>query len=109
MIDAIMRRAGYLGFFLLIPLLGGCATADHSNKSFAQSQQLRHAALLAATRGDTAQALNDLDKVRVLEPAPAGTPGGTPPYLRHPEHAGISPGWGEYTCNNIGINQFYCF
>jgi hypothetical protein len=107
--DTSKRASLYLALLLLVPLFAGCATTDHGSKRFAKSQQLRHDALLAANRGDTAQALAYLDQARVLEPAPAGANLRTPPYLRHPEHTGISPGWGEYTCNNIGINQFYCF
>ena len=107
--DAPIKPAVYILSLLMLLLLAGCSTANRTTASFVKSQQLRHHALLAASRGDTAQALNDIDQVRVLEPTPAGTIGQTPPYLRHPEHTGISPGWGEYTCNNVGINQFYCF
>jgi hypothetical protein len=107
--DTPKKSSFCISLLLLVAFAAGCATADHGNKRFAKSQQLRHDALLAANRGDTAQALNYLDQVRVLEPRPTGASGRTPPYLSHPEHSGISPGWGESTCNNTGINQFYCF
>ena len=95
---------------ILLLLLAGCSTADKDAANFKQAQKLRQNALLAARQGDTARALEDIDQAQVLEPLAARSPGLTPPPLSGPEHRPIAPATGQTTtCNNIGINRFYCF
>jgi hypothetical protein len=90
-------------------MLSACSTADHEAANFKRAQKLRQNALLAARRGDTASALNDIDRVQVLVPLTSRSPGMTPPYMGGPKHRAIAPAAGGITCNNIGINRFSCF
>jgi hypothetical protein len=95
---------------ILVLLFVGCSTADKDAANFKQAQKLRQNALLAARQGDTASALEDIDRVQVLEPLASRSPAGLwPPPLRGPEHRTIAPAGGQTTCNNIGINRFSCF
>jgi hypothetical protein len=94
---------------MLLLLFAGCSTADRDAANFKQAQKLRQNALLAARQGDTASALEDIDRVQVLEPLSSRSPGLWPPPLRGPEHRTIAPAGGQTTCNNIGINRFSCF
>jgi hypothetical protein len=95
---------------ILFLVLAGCSTADKDAANFKQAQKLRQNALLAARQGDTARALEDINQAQVLEPLAARAPGLTPPPLSGPEHRPIAPATGQTTtCNNIGINRFYCF
>lgn len=98
-------RLGLIVFFLL----SGCSTADKDAANFKQAQKLRQNALLAARQGNTARALEDIDRVQVLEPFASRSPGLVPPPLSGPEHRTIAPAGGDTTCNNIGINRFSCF
>lgn len=108
------RRVG-LGLMLLLVLFGsvafsGCATADKESANFAKAQKLRRNALIADRQGNTASALDDLNRVRVLEPVDLSSPGLIPPPMGGPEHRAIAPASGQTTtCNNIGINRFSCF
>ena len=102
------RRRLRLGLILFL-ILSGCSTADKESANFSKAQKLRQNALLAARAGDTASALDDINRVQVLEPRASRSPGLTPPPLRGPEHRAIAPAAGEITCNNIGINRFSCF
>jgi hypothetical protein len=107
------RRVG-LGLILLLVLFGsaalsGCATADKGSANFAKAQKLRQRALIADSQGNTASALDDLNRVRVLEPVDLNSPGLIPPPMSGPEHRAIAPASGQTTCNNIGINRFSCF
>ncbi len=92
----------------LLLLCAGCSTVDRDTANFRQSQKLRQQALKADSQGDTASALQDLDRVQVLEPLADRTTG-MPARLDHPEHRAIAPASGSTTCNNIGINRFFCF
>ena len=97
-------------FFVGCSATTGCSTADKDAANFKQAQNLRRNALLAARQGDTASALEDLDRVQVLEPITSRSPGLIPPPLSGPEHRAIAPAAGQTTtCNNIGINRFSCF
>ncbi len=87
----------------------GCSTADKEAANFKQAQNLRRNAFLAARQGDTASALQDIDRVQVLEPLTSRSPGLIPPPLSGPEHRTIAPAAGQTTCSNIGINRFSCF
>jgi hypothetical protein len=106
--SAGFQRRVRLGLILLLAV-SGCATADHQAANFKQTQKLRQNAQLAARHGDTASALDDLDRVQVLEPLASRAPGLRPPAMSGPEHRAIAPAAGETTCNNIGINRFSCF
>jgi hypothetical protein len=106
--SADFRRRQRLGLILLL-LLSGCSTADNGAANFKQSQKLRQNALLAARQGDTASALDDINRVQVLEPLVSRSPGLAPPPLSGPRHLPIAPASGQITCNNIGINRFSCF
>jgi hypothetical protein len=94
---------------ILLLVLSGCSTADHQAANFKQAQKLRQNALLAARHGDTASALDDINRVQVLEPLASRSPGMTPPSMSGPKHRAIAPAAGNTTCNNIGINRFSCF
>jgi len=95
---------------MLFLLLAGCATADRDAANFKQAQKLRQNALLAARQGDTATALEDINQAQILEPLATRSPGLRPPPLSGPEHRPIAPAGGQTTtCNNVGINRFYCF
>ena len=95
---------------ILLLLLAGCSTTDKDAANFKRAQKLRQNALLAARQGDTARALEDINQAQVLEPLAARSPGLRPPPLSGPEHRPIAPATGQTTtCNNIGINRFYCF
>jgi hypothetical protein len=97
-------------FFAACSATTGCSTADNDAANFKQAQKLRQNALLAARQGDTASALEDINRVQVLEPLASRSPAGLwPPPLRGPEHRAIAPAAGQTTCNNIGINRFSCF
>jgi hypothetical protein len=89
--------------------LSGCSSADNDAAKFSKAQKLRQNALFAARQGDTASALNDIDRVQVLEPLTSRSPGLTPPSMSGPEHRAIAPAAGQTTCSNIGINRFSCF
>lgn len=107
------RRVG-LGLFLLFVFFGsaafsGCATANNEAANFSKAQKLRQKALLADRQGNTASALDDLNRARVLEPVDLSSPGLIPPQMSGPEHRAIAPASGQTTCNNIGINRFSCF
>jgi hypothetical protein len=107
------RRVG-LGLILLLVLSGsaafsGCATANNESANFSKAQKLRQKALLADRQGDTATALEDLNRVRALEPVRLSSPGLIPPPMGGPEHRAIAPASGQTTCSNIGINRFSCF
>jgi hypothetical protein len=107
------RRVG-LGLILLLLLSGsaafsGCATAGNESANFSKAQKLRQQALLADSQGNTAAALEDLNRVRVLEPVELNSPGLIPPSMSGPEHRAIAPASGQTTCANIGINRFSCF
>jgi hypothetical protein len=106
--SADLQRRLLWGLILLF-VLAGCSTADKDAANFKQAQKLRRNALLAARHGDTASALEDIDRVQVLEPLTSRSPGLVPPPLRGPEHRTIAPAAGQTTCNNIGINRFSCF
>ena len=92
----------------MLLLYAGCSTVDRDAANFRQSQKLRQQALKADSQGDTASALQDLDQVQVLEPLADRTTS-LPARLDHPEHRAIAPASGSTTCNNIGINRFFCF
>ena len=94
---------------ILLLVFSGCSTADKDSANFAKAQKLRQNALLAARQGDTASALDDIDRVQVLEPLTRRSPGLTPPSMNAPEHRAIAPAAGQTTCSNIGINRFSCF
>jgi hypothetical protein len=106
--SADFQRRLRLSLILLL-LLSGCSTADKEAANFKQAQKLRQSALLAARQGDTASALDDIDRVQVLEPLASRSPGVTAPSMGGPKHRAIAPAAGETTCNNIGINRFSCF
>jgi hypothetical protein len=107
--SADLQRRLRLGLFVFL-LLSGCSTADNDAAAkFSKAQKLRQTALLAARQGDTASALDDIDRVQVLEPLTSRSPGLTPPSMGGPEHRAIAPAAGETTCSNIGINRFSCF
>jgi hypothetical protein len=106
--SALLQRRLLWGLILFF-FLAGCSTADHDAANFRQAQKLRQNALLAAQQGDTASALEDIDRVQVLEPLSSRSSGSWPPPLRAPEHRTIAPAAGQTTCNNIGINRFSCF
>jgi hypothetical protein len=106
--SADFQRRLRLSLIVLL-MLSACSTADQQAANFKQAQKLRQNALLAARRGDTASALNDIDRVRVLVPLASRSPGMTPPYMDGPRHRTIAPAAGGMTCNNIGINRFSCF
>ena len=53
---------------ILLLVFSGCSTADKDSANFAKAQKLRQNALLASRQGDTASALDDIDRVQVLEP-----------------------------------------
>jgi hypothetical protein len=105
---ADFQRRVRLGLILVL-LIGGCSTADRDAANFKQSQKLRKNALAAARQGDTASALDDINRVQVLEPPVSRSPGLPPPQLNGPEHRTIAPASGDTTCSNIGINRFSCF
>ena len=107
---APMPRFALLPGFALAMLLlcAGCSTVDRDAANFRQSQKLRQQALKADSQGDTATALQNLNQVQVLEPLADRTTG-VPARLDHPEHRAIAPASGSTTCNNIGINRFFCF
>lgn len=110
--SADLHRRLRLGLILFLVLLAGCSTADKDAanfEKFEQAQKLRQNALLAARQGDTASALEDIDRVQVLEPLMSRSPGLWPPPLRGPEHRAIAPADGQTTCYNTGINRFACF
>ena len=95
---------------LLFLLLAGCATADKDAANFKQAQKLRQNALAAARQGDTATALEDINQAQILEPLTTRSSGLRPPPLSGSEHRPIAPAGGQTTtCNNVGINRFYCF
>jgi hypothetical protein len=111
----LQQRVG-LGLIVLLFLSGcsialsGCSSADSdASVRFSKAQKLRQNALLAARQGDTASALDDIDRVQVLEPLTSRSPGLTPPLMNGPEHRAIAPAAGQTTCSNIGINRFSCF
>jgi hypothetical protein len=106
--SADFQRRLRLGLILFL-LLSGCSAADREAANFKQAQKLRKNALLAARQGDTASALDDIDRVQLLEPLVTRSPGLTPPSMSGPEHRAIAPAAGQTTCNNIGINRFSCF
>jgi hypothetical protein len=106
--SADLQRRLRWGLILLL-LLAGCSTADMDAANFKQAQKLRQNAQLAARHGDTASALEDIDRVQLLEPITSRSPGLVPPPLSGPEHRTIAPAAGQTTCNNIGINRFSCF
>jgi hypothetical protein len=106
--SADLQRRLRLSLILLL-VLSGCSTVNKEAANFKQAQKLRQNALLAARQGDTASALGDIDRVRVLEPLATGSPAVTPPSMSGPKHRAIAPAAGETTCNNIGINRFSCF
>jgi len=106
--SADFQRRLRLGLILFL-LFSGCSTADKEAANFKQAQKLRQNALLAARQGDTASALQYIDRVQVLEPLASRSPGLTPLSLSGPEHRTIAPAAGQTTCNNIGINRFSCF
>ena len=106
--SADFQRRLRLGLILFL-LFSGCSTADKEAANFRQAQKLRQNALLAARQGDTASALQYIDRVQVLEPLASRSPGLTPLSLSGPEHRTIAPAAGQTTCNNIGINRFSCF
>jgi hypothetical protein len=106
--SADFHRRLRLGLMLFL-VFAGCSTADKDAANFKQAQKLRQDALLAARQGDTGSALEDIDRVQVLEPVTSRSPGLWPPPLRGPEHRAIAPAGGQTTCNNIGINRFACF
>jgi hypothetical protein len=106
--SADLQRRLRLGLFIFL-LLSGCSTADNDAAKFSKAQKLRQNALLAARQGDTASALDDIDRVQVLEPLTSRSPGLTPPSMGGPEHRAIAPAAGQTTCANIGINRFSCF
>ena len=115
--SADLQQRLRLGVTLLFFLAGcstaisGCSSADNDAAArFSKAQKLRQNALLAARQGDTASALEDINRVQVLEPLASRSPAGLwPPPLRGPEHRAIAPAAGQTTCNNIGINRFSCF
>jgi hypothetical protein len=112
--SADLRRRLRWGLILFLLFAGcsattGCSTADKDAANFKQAQKLRQNALLAARQGNTASALEDIDRVQALEPLTSRSPGLVPPPLRGPEHRTIAPADGQTTCNNIGINRFSCF
>jgi len=114
--SADLQQRLRLGVTLLFFLAGcstaisGCSSADNDAAArFSKAQKLRQNALLAARQGDTARALNDIDRVQVLEPLASRSPGLTPPSMSGPEHRAIAPASGQTTCSNIGINRFSCF
>ena len=106
--SADLQRRLLWGLILFV-LLAGCSTADKDAANFKQAQKLRQNALLAARQGDTASALEYIDRVQVLQPVKSRSPGLWPPPLRGPEHRTIAPAAGQTTCYNIGINRFSCF
>jgi hypothetical protein len=106
--SADFQRRLRLGLLLFL-ILSGCSTADRDAANFKRAQKLRQNALLAARQGDTASALEDIDRVQVLEPLASRSPGLVPPPMSGPEHRTIAPAGGQTTCNNIGINRFSCF
>jgi len=106
--SADFQRRLRLGLILLL-MLSGCSTADKEAANFKQAQKLRQNALLASRHGDTASALDNLDRAQVLEPLASRSPALTPPSMNGPKHRAIAPAAGETTCNNIGINRFSCF
>jgi hypothetical protein len=114
-ISVDFRRHLRLALILFL-VLSGCATfpgfsstADKQSANFAKAQKLRQKALLADRQGNTATALDDINRVKVLEPLESRSPGLTPSSMSGPEHRAIAPAAGQTTCNNIGINRFSCF
>ena len=86
--SADLQRRLRWGLILLL-LLAGCSTADKDAANFKQAQKLRQNAQLAARHGDTASALEDIDRVQLLEPITSRSPGLVPPPLSGPEHRTI--------------------
>lgn len=107
--SADFQRRLRLGLILLFVLLSGCSTADNDAANFSKAQKLRQNALLASRQGDTASALDDINRVQVLEPLATRSPGVPPPSMNGPKHRAIAPAAGQTTCANIGINRFSCF
>jgi hypothetical protein len=107
---ADLQRRLRLGLILFLFLIvSGCSTANKDAANFSKAQKLRQSALLAARQGDTASALDDINRVQVLEPVATRSPVPPPPSMNGPEHRAIAPAAGETTCANIGINRFSCF
>jgi hypothetical protein len=76
---------------------------------FTTAQQYRKEALQAEQHGDSESALLDMEKAQALETR-VNQVAVTPPMTAlQLEHRAIAPAGGSTTCNNIGINRFFCF
>jgi hypothetical protein len=105
----------------MIPLLAlaGCAStgagAGGSRSMFASADfttalQYRKDALRAEQRGDSEDALLYMEKAQSLETRVSQIYATPPRTTFQLEHRAIAPAGGySRTCNNTGINRFYCF
>jgi hypothetical protein len=112
------------GAIILLVVLAGCSAGAGGPQSsfrnadfrtaqqymdFTTAQQYRKDALNAQQRGDSEDALLYMQKAQTLETRVNQVSATPPRTALQLEHRAIAPAGGSMTCNNTGINRFFCF